>query len=174
MEAKSSVRPDRTAAELTIRVPGPFAGVEDLGFTARYPEQRLLEPLRDVALWIEGPASPMRRLASRLRILSDATEGPYRWTDPIQLAEEVIVLAFRDRSRERRPLAESPRAFSDYFANLVRPVVFPFLIDCVRLAHLRLADRIDIAVEAADWPVARFGFRAAQIVEPNGDDLLAA
>jgi hypothetical protein len=58
--------------------------------------------------------------------------------------------------------------------NLVRPVVFPFLSDCARVAHLRLADRIDMTVEAADWPVARFSMQVAQIVPENGFDLLGA
>lgn len=159
-----------TTSELTIRVPGPFAGVDELGFSARYPEQHLLEPLRDVPLWIEGPPPPLRRLLHRLRMLHDVADGPYAWTDPVQLADEVVVLAFRDRSA--RPLAESPQAFTDYFANLVRPVVFPFLADCARIAHLRLSDRIEVAVEAAGWPVARFRLRVAQIVTVNGFDLL--
>jgi hypothetical protein len=165
------VRPGSITAELTIRVPGPFAGVDDLGFSARYPEQNLFEPLRDVPLWIEGPASPLRRLLHRLKLLHASAEGRYAWTDPVQLAEQVLIVAFRDLSGER-PLAESPQAYSDYFANLVRPVVFPFLADCARVAHLRLADVIDVAVEAADWPVARFALGVTQIVDENGFDLL--
>jgi hypothetical protein len=159
------------SSELTIRVPGPFAGVDELGFTARYPEQALFEPLRDVPLWIEGPPPPLRRLLHRLRMLHDATGGAYAWTDPVQLADEVVVVAFRDLGASGG-LAESAQAFTDYFANLVRPVVFPFLADCAQVAHLRLADRIEVAVEAADWPVARFRLRVSQIVSQNGFDLL--
>ncbi len=164
------MRPDNTS-ELTIRVPGPFAGVDDLGFSARYPEQNLFEPLRDVPLWIEGPPPPMRRLLHHLRLLHEGTGGGYAWTDPVQLADEVLVVAFRDLSA-KQPLSESARAFSDYFLNLVRPVVFPFLADCATVAHLRLADRIEVAVEAAGWPVARFRLRVSQIVAENGFDLL--
>ena len=164
------MRPDRTS-ELTIRVPGPFAGVDELGFSARYPVQGLFEPLRDVPLWIEGPPPPMRRLLHRLRMLHGAGGGPYAWTEPVQLADEVLVVAFRDLSG-RHPLASSAEAFGDYFANLVRPVVFPFLADCARVAHLRLSDRIEVAVEAAGWPVARFRMRLSQIVAENGYDLL--
>jgi hypothetical protein len=164
------MRPNSTS-ELTIRVPGPFAGVDDLGFSARYPEQNLFQPLRDVPLWIEGPPPPMRRLLHHLRMLHEAKAGGYAWSDPVQLADEVLVVAFRDLSGSR-PLAESARAFSDYFLNLVRPVVFPFLADCANVAHLRLADRIEVAIEAAGWPVARFRLRVSQVVTENGFDLL--
>src|SRR5205085_4591765 len=73
MEGKGRCRRMRhhsSADEITIKVPGPFAGVAELGFSARYPEQSLLQPLRDVPLWIEGPPDPMRRLADRLRMLA--------------------------------------------------------------------------------------------------------
>ena len=33
------MRPGDATEPLTIKVPGPFAGVADLGFSARYPEQ---------------------------------------------------------------------------------------------------------------------------------------
>lgn len=164
------MRRDSTS-ELTIRVPGPFAGVDELGFSARYPEQNLFQPLRDVPLWIEGPPPPMRRLLHRLLMLHEAKDGGYAWTYPVQLADEVLVVAFRDLSASR-PLTEAALAFSDYFLNLVRPVVFPFLVDCARVAHLRLADRIEVAVEAAGWPVAHFRLRLTQIVAENGFDLL--
>lgn len=165
------MRPGHHLAAITVRVPGPFAGVDELGFSARYPDQAFLEPPRDVPLWIEGPAPPMRRLLHRLRMLVESSDRPYAWTDPVQLADEVVILGFRDRTSSPG-LAQTAAAFSDYFANLVRPVVFPFLNDCARVADLRLADRIEVLVEAGDWPVARFGFRLSQIVPANGYDLL--
>ena len=55
---------------MTIKVPAPFAGISDLGFTAQYRAQNLNEPLRDVPLLIEGPRPPMRRLAELLQLLS--------------------------------------------------------------------------------------------------------
>lgn len=165
------MRPAPHLAAFTVRVPGPFAGVEELGFTARYPEQSFLAPLRDVPLWIEGPAPPMRRLLHRLQMLVEASDGPYAWVDPVQLADEVVIFAFRDRSWSPG-LAQRAQAFSDYFANLVRPVVFPFLADCATVAHLRLSDRIEILVEAEDWPIARFALRVGQVVADNGFDLL--
>lgn len=165
------MRPTTTLASISIRVPGPFAGVDELGFSARYPEQPFFEPLRDVPIWIEGPAPPMRRLIHRLRMLAGTTDGPYAWTDPVQLADEVVILAFRDRSWAPG-LEQRAQAFSDYFANVVRPVVFPFLSDCAQIAHLRLADRIEVLVEAGDLPVARFVLQAGQVVPTNGFDLL--
>lgn len=162
------MRPASPLHAITVRVPGPFAGVDELGFTARYPEQSILEPQRDVPLWIEGPAPPMRRLLHRLQMLVEAADRPYAWREPVQLADEVVIFAFRDRSGPG--LAQH---FSDYFANLVRPVVFPFLADCAGVAHLRLSDRIEILVEAEDWPIARFVMRVAQVVPDNGYDLLA-
>ena len=35
--------------ELVIKVPAPFSGIEDLGFSARYPAQERSEPLRSCA-----------------------------------------------------------------------------------------------------------------------------
>jgi len=168
------MRPPQPLCELTIKVPGPFEGVDGLGFSARYPEQGRFAPLRDVPLWIEGPAQPLRRLHHRLRLLHEASDGPYSWTDPVQLADEVVIVAFRDRSLEPRTPEDHAQASLDFVLNLVRPVVFPFLSDCARVAHLRLADRIDMTVEAAEWPVARFSMRVAQIVNENGFDLLGA
>ena len=40
--------------EISIKVPGPFAGVSDLGFTTQYRAQALSQPMRDVPLVIEG------------------------------------------------------------------------------------------------------------------------
>jgi hypothetical protein len=158
--------------EITIKVPAPFAGVAELGFSARYPEQSLFQPLRDVPLWIEGPAEPMRRLADRLRMLTVRVEAAHAWTHPVALTDEVLVMAFRDRSGERR-LAD-PSGVLDYVANLVRPVVFPFLHDCAHVAHLRLTDRIEMRVRHADREVAELTVRWDQIVPANGEDLLSA
>ena len=172
MTVKVTVAPVRLShhlAEITIRVPGPFAGVDSLGFSARYPDQSFLEPLRDVPLWIEGPPPQMRRLLHRLYVLAGAAGRAYTWTAPVQLAEEVVIVAFRDQALAGPP---SAAAFSSYFANLVRPVVFPFLSDCAALADLRLADRIAITVEGDGAPLAQLEFRTSQIVPANGFDLL--
>jgi hypothetical protein len=159
--------------EITIKVPAPFAGVAELGFSARYPEQSLFKPLRDVPLWIEGPAGPMRRLADRLRMLATLVQAAHGWTPPVALTDEVLVMAFQDRSREGPRLAD-PSGVLDYVANLVRPVVFPFLHDCAQVAHLRLTDRIEMRVRHADREVAELAVRWDQIVPANGEDLLSA
>src|SRR5690349_25003073 len=112
--------------EITIKVPGPFAGVAELGLSARYPEQSLFQPLRDVPLWIEGPAEPMRRLAARLKMLASLVQTAHCWTQPVSLTDEVVVMAFQDRSGQERPLVD-PSGAIDYVLNLVRPVVVPFL-----------------------------------------------
>lgn len=161
-------------AEITLRVPAPFAGISDLGFSARYPEQSLFSPLRDVPLWIEGPAVPMRRLAHRLRMLAALVRPAYAWTDPVMITDEVAVMAFRDLSGRPRPWEESPAAALDYVANLVRPVVFPFLQDCAQVAHLRLTELIAIDVRQADQPVAELTLRWDQITPSNGEDVLVA
>ena len=158
--------------QVTIKVPAPFAGVTELGFSARYPEQSLFQPLRDVPLWIEGPAEPMRRLADRLRMLAALVEAAHGWTPPVALTDEVLIMAFQDRSGERR--LEDPSGVLDYVANLVRPVVFPFLHDCARVARLRLTDRIEMRVRHADREVAELAVRWDQIVPANGEDLLSA
>ena len=158
--------------EITIKVPGPFAGVAELGFSARYPEQSPFQPLRDVPLWIEGPADPMRRLADRLRMLAALVQAAHGWTTPVALTDEVLVMAFQDRSGERR--IADPSGVLDYLANLVRPVVFPFLQDCAQVAHLRLTDRIEMRVRHADREVAELAVHWDQIVTANGEDLLSA
>jgi hypothetical protein len=157
--------------EITIKVPAPFAGVAELGFSARYPEQSLFRPLRDVPLWIEGPAQPMRRLADRLRMLAALVQAAHGWTPPVALTDEVLVMAFQDRSGEGRQPAD-PSGVLDYVANLVRPVVFPFLQDCAQVAHLRLTDQIEMRVRHADREVADLVVRWDQIVPANGEDLL--
>lgn len=164
--------PGRTD-EITIKVPAPFAGVADLGFSARYPEQSLLEPLRDVPLWIEGPAEPMRRLSARLKMLATLVTSPHGWTQPVPLTEEVVVMAFQDRSGRRGVLVDAAGAL-DYAMNLIRPVVFPFLRDCAEVAHLRLTERIDMTVRHSGDPLAELSLRWDQIVPANGQDLLSA
>lgn len=159
--------------EITIRVPGPFAGVTELGFSARYPEQSLFQPLRDVPLWIEGPSEPMRRLAARLKMLASLVQAAHCWTQPVLLTDEVVVMAFQDRSGQMRRLAD-PSGAIDYVLNLVRPVVFPFLQDCAQVAHLRLTDRIEMSVRHADLEVAELAMRWDEIVPANGEDLLSA
>ena len=157
--------------EMSIKVPAPFAGINDLGFTAQYRAQVFNEPLRDVPLLFEGPESPMRRLAASLQLLSTSHGDGYAWTDPVMLSDEVVVLAFRDRSVDGQAIAGGER-IADYVVNLVRPVVFTFLRDCASIAHLKLSDVIDMRVAADRASVAEFSLPLQEIVQPNGERLL--
>lgn len=159
--------------EITIKVPGPFAGVADLGLSARYPEQEPFRPLRDIPLWIEGPAEPMRRLEARLRLLATLVQAAHGWTHPVALSDEVVVMAFQDRSVMGARSGGDLGAV-DYVTNLIRPVIFPFLQDCAQVARLRLTDRIEMSVRSADRPMAELTLRWDQIVPSNGEDLLCA
>jgi len=94
---------------LTIKVPAPFAGISDLGFTAQYRAQQFNEPQRDVPLLIEGPEPPMRRLAELLQLLSGTESSAYAWSDPVMLSDEVVVLEQTDiRSLAASRLAPPP------------------------------------------------------------------
>ena len=157
--------------EISIKVPAPFAGVADLGFTAQYHAQSLYEPLRDVPLVIEGPAEAMHRLLARIAPFSQLADA-HTWSGPIPLSDQVAVIAFRDRSFESRTLADGARASLDYVLNLVGPVVFPFLQDCAQVAHLRLAERIELRIQAPPRRIAELELRLDQIVQRNGDEPL--
>jgi len=158
--------------EISIKVPGPFAGISDLGFTTQYRPQDLNQPLRDVPLVIEGPRPPIRRLVELLQLLSDADDSAYSWTDPIMVSDEVVLLAFRDRSLSGRALSDGAPALSEYVLNMVRPVVFPFLHDCAVIAHLRLSEVIEMRVTSDHETVAAMALPLGEIVQSNGDRLL--
>src|SRR5881296_877793 len=171
-EAQPSMRPSKHhLGEMSIKVPAPFAGLSDLGFTAQYRAQQFNEPQRDVPLLFEGPEPPMRRLAEVLRQLSETHSTTYAWTNPVMLSDEVVILAFRDRSVDGQTLSDGAR-IADYVLNLVRPVVFTFLHDCAAVAHLRLSDVIEMRVTAESKRVAGFTLPLADIVQPNGNRLL--
>ena len=156
---------------MTIKVPAPFAGISDLGFTAQYRAQHFNEPQRDVPLLFEGPQPPMRKLAEVLRQLSQTHSMTYTWTDPVMLSDEVVILAYRDRSVDGQTLSDGTR-IADYVMNLVRPVVFTFLHDCAVIAHLRLSEKIEMRVSAERRSVAEFALPLEDIVQPNGERLL--
>ncbi len=164
-ESGSSMRPAPNLGEISIKVPAPFAGINDLGFTAQYRAQHFNERQRDVPLLFEGPEPPLRKLTEMLQVLSDSSSASYAWTDPVMLSDEVVIFAFRDRSVDRARI-------HDYFVNLVRPVVFTFLRDCAVVAHLRLSDVIEMRVSAERKSVAEFALPLREIVQPNGERLL--
>ena len=165
------MHPSHHLGEVSIKVPAPFAGINDLGFTAQYRAQVFNERLRDVPLLFEGPESPMRRLADSLLLLSGSRADGYTWSDPVMLSDQVVVLAFRDRSVEGKTLSDGARV-ADYVLNLVRPVVFTFLHDCASIAHLKLSEMIEMRVAADRASVAEFKLPLEEIVKPNGERLL--
>src|SRR5438067_13381005 len=117
-ESGSSMRPTPNLGEMSIKVPAPFAGISDLGFTAQYRAQRFNEPERDVPLLFEGPPAPMERLAEILQALSASSSSPYAWTSPVLRGDGVLVLAYLHRRVARQTLcdgaatAEHPLAFA--------------------------------------------------------------
>jgi hypothetical protein len=163
--------------ELVIKVPAPFVGRTDVGFSTRYPAQPAQAPLKDVPFIIEGPPAPMRRLQSRLELfrqkrslIPDAPGEAYSWTDLIPLNDELFILAFRDESLMDGP-AEA-EAEHRYLVNLVRPLVVPFLRDCVRIGELALRDRIELAVLQDSTVLAELELRRTQIIGLNGSIVL--
>lgn len=164
-----SMRHSHQLKEISIKVPAPFAGVSDLGFTAQYRAQDFQQPMRDVPLVIEGPRPPMKRLAELLQLLRDADAASYSWTDPIMVSDEVVLLAFRDRTLADGELAGS---MTGYVLNMVQPAVFPFLRDCVAVAQLRLSDRIEMRLTSENEPVTTLALPLAEIVPQNGHRLL--
>jgi hypothetical protein len=173
MEGEShKMRPSNPRlGEMTIKVPAPFAGISDLGFTAQYRAQHFNEPQRDVPFLIEGPESPMRRLAELLQLLSGTESSAYGWSDPVMLSDEVVVLAFRNRVANVEASSDGSQ-LADYVMNLVRPVVFTFLRDCAMVAHLRLSEVIEMRVSAEQKSVADLRLPLEDIVQPNGERLL--
>lgn len=167
--------------ELVIKVPAPFSGTADVGFSARYPAQGWNERLRDVPFIIEGPPLPMRRLVERLSLFTAkdslverAGEGEaYSWTAPVQLTDEVCVLAFRDDSLRGDGGDDALRG-RQYIWNLVRPLAFTFLRDCVRLGGLRLEERIEVVLDLGHPPLVDLALTRSAITAENGTLLLAA
>lgn len=157
--------------EISIKVPAPFAGISDLGFTTQYRAQDLSQPMRDVPLVIEGPRPPMKRLMELLRALTESKQSAYAWTDPIMVSDELVLLAFRDRSLAGT-LSDGAPALTDYVLNLIRPVVFPFLHDCAAIAHLRLSEVIEMRVTSDHETLAAMAMPLGEIVQSNGDRLL--
>lgn len=167
--------------ELVIKVPSPFSGIDDLGFSARYPAQAWNERLRDVPVIVEGPPLPMRRLVERLSLFVDkdaliadpGDDDAYSWTSPVQLTDEVCVLAFRDRSLWSAPDADAA-AGRQYVWNLVRPLAFTFLRDCVRIGGIRLAERIAVVIDVGSGAIVDLEMQRTAISVENGTRLLAA
>ncbi|HKR98450.1 MAG TPA: hypothetical protein VJU79_02945 [Candidatus Dormibacteraeota bacterium] len=172
--------------EFVIKVPAPFVGIEDLGFSARYPAQERVAPLRDVPVIVEGPPQPMQILVKRLalfaekdRILGEPAEDEaYTWTLPVQLTDEVCVMAFKDRSQPGGSsvlLADDAVPVSrSYVWNLIRPLAFTFLRDCVRIGGLQLSERIAMVLDTGRPPLVDLELQRASISPVNGRLTLGA
>src|SRR2546425_11679131 len=163
--------------ELVIKAPAPSRGRADIGFSPRYPAQPAQAPLKDVPFFIEGPPGPMRRLQSRLELfrqkrnlIPDAPGEAYSWTDLIPLNDELFILAFRDESLTDSP--DDADTESRYIVNLGRPLVFPFLKDCVRIGERALRDNIVLAILDNSRVMAELELLRAQIVPRNGSIVL--
>ena len=171
--------------ELVIKVPAPFSGIDDLGFTARYPVQERTEPLRDVPLIVEGPAQPMNKLVQRLELFvqkehfvgTDGEDEAYTWTSPVRLSDEICVLSFRDRSLDHPTadfLDDAALISRGYVWNLIRPMAFTFLRDCVRIGQLRLAEQIAVVLDPGHPPLLDFELERRSITPENGSETLFA
>src|SRR5438067_11499639 len=62
---KSRRRLGQMLQELVIKVPAPFLGSTDIGFSTRYPAQPAQDPLTDVPFFLTGPPDSRRRVHSR-------------------------------------------------------------------------------------------------------------
>ena len=87
------------------------------------------------------------------------------------ISDQLLVIAYRDRSAE---MIEPIQVAHHYFANLIQPLVIPFLRDCVRLADLRLADDISLHMMRDDEILAEFDLRLSGLLPDNGTLTLAA
>ncbi|MHB8509185.1 MAG: hypothetical protein ACYDGR_11145 [Candidatus Dormibacteria bacterium] len=154
--------------ELVIKVPAPFAGTELVGFSTRYPEQAINEPLRDVTFFVEGMPDLLARLwphLVRFPELSRRAHQGYLWTDPVMISDELCVIAYRDRSAE---LLEPSEIAHQYFANMLQPLVIPFLRDCVTVGNLRLADRIQLSMNRDSETLAALELERGHLLSENG------
>ncbi|HUY25757.1 MAG TPA: hypothetical protein VMV09_10725 [Candidatus Saccharimonadales bacterium] len=161
--------------ELWIKVPSPFWGVETVGFSVRCPSQPESGPLPDIPFFVEGDAGSMASLDGRLRLFPQREryvdcEGlgeAYGWTDPIKLTDEVIVMAFRDKSLNRGG-PDPERALLNRLSNQLVLLAFPFLRDCVRVGGLRLSSPISVKIGSDSVPEIDLSLPLGEIVESNG------
>ncbi|MHB8573126.1 MAG: hypothetical protein ACYDAY_09235 [Candidatus Dormibacteria bacterium] len=159
--------------ELVITVPAPFAGVSEVGFSARYREG---DHPGEVPLLIEGEAQLLARLQGRLELLGRplnelAGRERYSWTSPISLSNHLLVMAYRDQSLDFDALDESADASLMHVQNLVRPVAFAFLRDCILVGRLALSETIEMELRAQGGSVP-ITLRRADISSQNGELLL--
>lgn len=164
-----------SSPDFWIKVPNPFWGVETVGFSVRCPSQLEVAGLPDIPFFVEGDAQSMASLDHPLRLFPnrgwyvdcDGLGEAYSWTDPIRLTEEVIVMAFRDRSLEQ-PAPDPNRALLNRLSNQLVLLAFPFLRDCVRVAGLRLNSPISVKIGADSFPEIDLSLPLTDIMDGNG------
>jgi len=170
-----------STTDFWIKVPNPFWGVETVGFSVRCPTRPEAATLADIPFFVEGDAQsmasldePLRLFAQRERYVDCASLGEaYSWTDPIKLTDEVIVMAFRDRSLASGE-PDPQRALLNRLSNQLVLLAFPFLRDCVRVAGLRLSSLISVKLGSESFPEIDLSVPLADIVEGNGRRALLA
>ncbi len=161
-------------------MPNPLFGVDGVGFSVRYAGEVAADQVADLPFFVEGEATIMTRLAERLRLFPardlfvDCTETgeAYSWTDPIALTDEVIVMAFRDRSAATPP-GDPAQAIRNRLRNQMVPLAFPFLRDLVRVADLRLSPLISLRLALDESPEMELSVPVHEIVERNGERILS-
>jgi len=164
------------ASDLWIKVPGPFWGVETVGFSVRCPAPAEPGPLPDIPFFVEGDAQLMSSLGGQLRLFPqreryvdcEALGEAYSWTDPISLTDEVIVMAFRDLSLGGST-PDPALALLNRLSNQLVLLAFPFLRDCVRIAGLRLTSPISVKIGSQAVPEIELSLPLEKIVAGNGD-----
>ena len=78
--------------------------------------------------------------------------------------------------RRRRCLesADTAQAVRGYIWNLVRPMAFTFLRDCVRIGGLRLSESIAVVIDTGHPPSVDIELQRSSISPVNGNRLLFA
>ncbi|MGA9776325.1 MAG: hypothetical protein WBU92_10490 [Candidatus Dormiibacterota bacterium] len=167
------------SGDLWIKVPGPFWGVDTVGFSVRYPLGPDPDPGSAVPFLVEGDAPLMGKLGRMLRLFAqrelfvDCQEPgeAYSWSEPIPLSDQLVVMSFRDRSMDGG--GDPVRAVRNRLANQLVPLAFPFLRDCVRVARLRLDGLISVRLVAGSQPEIELSLPLEKIGVGNGDRSLA-
>ena len=70
--------------------------------------------------------------------------------------------------------AEAAQAVRGYIWNLVRPMAFTFLRDCVRIGGLRLSEQIAVVIDTGHPPSVDMELQRSSITPENGSRLLFA
>ncbi len=161
--------------EIVLTVPSPFFGVDSVGFSVRYPAEAGTGGPRDVPVLVEGDPALLTPLTERLRLFPKrewfvdptAIGEAYTWSEPMALSDELVVIAFRDRSLLEAG-GDAQTQLRNRMSNQVVPLIFPFLRDCVRVGQLRLSAEITVTIRPAGGAHIDLSLPARDIVATNG------